>query len=44
VDDLILIDHGRLVARGTTTDLMARHHSTSLEELFLDLVSNGTRS
>ena len=44
VDDLILIDHGRLVARGTTTDLLARHQSASLEELFLDLVSNGTRS
>jgi ABC-2 type transport system ATP-binding protein len=44
VDDLILIDHGRLIARGSTTDLMARHQSASLEELFLDLVSNGTRS
>jgi ABC-2 type transport system ATP-binding protein len=44
VDDLILIDHGRLVARGSTADLMARHRSASLEELFLDLVSNGTRS
>jgi ABC-2 type transport system ATP-binding protein len=43
VDDLILIDHGRLVARGTTADLLARHQSASLEELFLDLVSNGTR-
>jgi len=44
VDDLILIDHGRLVARGSTADLMARHRSASLEELFLDLISNGTRS
>jgi ABC-2 type transport system ATP-binding protein len=44
VDDVILIDHGRLVARGSTADLMARHQSASLEELFLDLVSNGTRS
>jgi ABC-2 type transport system ATP-binding protein len=32
VDDLILIDHGPLVARGTTADLLARHHSASLEE------------
>jgi len=39
-----LIDHGRLVARGSTADLMARHRSASLEDLFLDLVSNGARS
>jgi ABC-2 type transport system ATP-binding protein len=44
VDDVILIDHGRLIARGPTADLMARHQSGSLEDLFLDLVSNGTRS
>ena len=44
VDDVILIHRGRLVARGSTADLMARHQSASLEELFLDLVSNGTRS
>jgi ABC-2 type transport system ATP-binding protein len=44
VDDVILIDHGRLVARGSTADLMARHQSASLEELFLDLVSKGARS
>jgi ABC-2 type transport system ATP-binding protein len=44
VDDLILLDHGRLIARGSTVGLMARHRSTSLEELFLELVSNGIRS
>jgi ABC-2 type transport system ATP-binding protein len=44
VDDVILIDHGRLIARGSTADLMARHQSASLEELFLGLVSNGTQS
>jgi ABC-2 type transport system ATP-binding protein len=44
VDDVILIDHGRLIARGSTAHLMAHHQSASLEELFLDLVSNGTRS
>jgi ABC-2 type transport system ATP-binding protein len=44
VDDVILIDHGRLVARGSTADLMARHQSASLEELFLDLVSKEARS
>jgi ABC-2 type transport system ATP-binding protein len=44
VDDVILIDRGRLVARGSTADLMARHRSASLEELFLDLVSKEGRS
>jgi ABC-2 type transport system ATP-binding protein len=44
VDDVILIDHGRLVARGSTADLMAHHGSASLEHLFLDLVSKGARS
>ena len=42
-DDVILIHRGRLVARGSTAELMGRHQSASLEELFLDLVSNGTR-
>ena len=44
VDDVILIDHGRLIARGSTTDLMARHQSASLEDLFLDLVAKGAGS
>jgi ABC-2 type transport system ATP-binding protein len=44
VDDVILIDHGRLIARGSTADLMARHGSASLEQLFLDLVSKGAAS
>jgi ABC-2 type transport system ATP-binding protein len=44
VDDVIVIHRGRLVARGSTAELMGRHQSASLEELFLDLVSNGTRS
>ncbi|HET7476950.1 MAG TPA: ATP-binding cassette domain-containing protein [Dermatophilaceae bacterium] len=44
VDDVILIDHGRLIARGSTTDLMASHQSDSLEQLFLDLVSKGPTS
>ena len=43
-DDVILIHRGRLVARGSTAELMGRHQSASLEELFLDLVSNGTQS
>jgi ABC-2 type transport system ATP-binding protein len=44
VDDVIVIHRGRLVARGSTAELMGRHQSASLEELFLDLVSNGTQS
>ena len=44
VDDVIVIHRGALVARGSTAELMGRHQSASLEELFLDLVSNGTRS
>jgi ABC-2 type transport system ATP-binding protein len=44
VDDVILIDHGRLIARGSTADLMARHRSASLEQLFLDLVTHGAPS
>jgi len=43
-DDVVLIDHGRLVARGSTAELMTRHRSGSLEELVLDLVSNATWS
>ena len=43
-DDVVLIDHGRLVARGSTAELMTRHRSGSLEELVLDLVSTATWS
>ena len=43
-DDVIVIHRGRLVARGSTAELMSSHQAASLEELFLDLVSNGTRS
>ena len=38
VDDVIVIDHGRLVARGPMRDLITQTASASLEELFLDLV------
>ena len=44
VDDIIVIDRGRLIARGSTPDLMKDHGSTSLEELFLDLVTKGASS
>jgi ABC-2 type transport system ATP-binding protein len=41
VDDVIVIDRGRLIARGSAPDLMNDHGSTSLEELFLHLVTKG---
>jgi ABC-2 type transport system ATP-binding protein len=44
VDDVIVIDHGRLIARGSTAGLLDEHNSTSLEELFLQLVSKGSAS
>src|SRR3954451_1904030 len=36
-DDVILIDHGRLVDRGTTDWLLAEHRAANLEDLFLSL-------
>jgi len=42
VNDVIVIDHGRLVARGCTPQLMREHGSASLEELFLQLITKGT--
>ena len=44
VDDVLLIHAGRLVARGSTADLMARHRAESLEELYLDIVTKGSSS
>ena len=41
VNDVIVIDHGRLVARGSTPQLMHDHGSASLEELFLQLITKG---
>jgi ABC-2 type transport system ATP-binding protein len=41
VDDVIIIDHGRLRARGATAELLAEHRSATLEGLFLDIVSGG---
>jgi ABC-2 type transport system ATP-binding protein len=39
VDDVVIIAHGRLVTAGGMSDLLASHHQTDLEELFLDLTS-----
>jgi ABC-2 type transport system ATP-binding protein len=41
VDDIAVIDHGRLVARGSTAVLLQEHGSPSLEDLFVDLVTKG---
>jgi ABC-2 type transport system ATP-binding protein len=43
-DDVILIDHGRLVARGSVPELMAHHRAASLEELYLGIVTKGAQS
>ncbi|UQX86864.1 ATP-binding cassette domain-containing protein [Jatrophihabitans telluris] len=41
VDDVLILDHGRLIARGPTELLLHQHRSASLEGLFLDIVSGG---
>ena len=35
----MIIARGRLVTAGGMSDLLASHHQTDLEELFLDLTS-----
>jgi ABC-2 type transport system ATP-binding protein len=44
VDDVIVIDHGSLVARGSTADLLVEHHTTTLEDLFFKLITEGVSS
>jgi ABC-2 type transport system ATP-binding protein len=39
VDDVVVIDHGRLVVHGPITGLIDTHGSTSLEDLFFALTS-----
>jgi len=41
VDDVVVIDHGRLVADGPMRDLITEGAATSLEDLFLELVQKG---
>jgi ABC-2 type transport system ATP-binding protein len=41
VDDVIVIDRGRLITRGTMSSLIADDDARSLEDLFLDLVEKG---
>jgi ABC-2 type transport system ATP-binding protein len=44
VDDVILIDRGRLVVRGSAGELMERFGAASLEELYLGIVTKGSSS
>lgn len=41
-DQVILIDHGRIVATGRVTDLCAQHHCDTLEEVWLTLTKGQT--
>jgi ABC-2 type transport system ATP-binding protein len=42
VDDVIVINRGRLIVHGPMSQLIGSNHATSLEELFFDLLANGT--
>ena len=44
VDDVIVIDHGRLVVHGPMSDLLGTYRSSTLEDLFLDVTSKGSTS
>jgi ABC-2 type transport system ATP-binding protein len=44
IDDVIVIDHGRLVVHGPMSELLDTHRSSSLEDMFLGLTSKGTLS
>ena len=44
VDDVVVIDHGRLVIHGPMADLLDTHRSSTLEELFFGLTSKGSPS
>ncbi|MGZ4590219.1 MAG: ABC transporter ATP-binding protein, partial [Actinomycetes bacterium] len=42
VDDILVIDRGRLVARGSMTELLSAHGTSSLEDLYLELITKGS--
>ena len=42
-DRVAIIDHGRVLAVGTTTEVLARHDCTDLQSLFLSLTGRGVR-
>jgi ABC-2 type transport system ATP-binding protein len=44
VDDVIVIDHGRLMVHGPMSDLLITHRSSTLEDLFFDLTSKESQS
>jgi len=44
VDDVVIINQGRLVAAGPMTELLERTKASSLEDLFLDATSPDARS
>ena len=41
IDDVVIINHGRLVTHGGMRDLLESNQQTDLEELFLDLTTGG---
>jgi ABC-2 type transport system ATP-binding protein len=41
VDDVVVIDRGHLVARGTTAEVLGSAGAASLEEAYLSLVTKG---
>jgi ABC-2 type transport system ATP-binding protein len=42
-DRIAIIDHGRVLAVGTTTEVLARHESSDLQSLFLSLTGSDVR-
>ncbi|MGH8969645.1 MAG: ABC transporter ATP-binding protein [Actinomycetes bacterium] len=44
VDDVVVIDHGRLMVHGSMADLLETHQSASLEDLFFGLTTKGPLS
>ena len=40
-DSIVIIGHGRVVATGTATELLAQSGETSLEEAFVRLLGSG---
>jgi ABC-2 type transport system ATP-binding protein len=41
IDDVVIINHGRLVTHGGMRDLLESNQQTDLEDLFLDLTTGG---
>ncbi len=43
-DDIVIVDHGRIIAQGTPPQLLAEYGVANLEELFLKLTGEALRS